>query len=226
MWFANVAELSRSHRLYAVDTIGTAGKSMAIQSLDSRADLGNWLIDVLDGLGIARARILGHSHGGWLALNFALSAPERVRQMILLAPAGALRPLVKQFYIRGIPTMLFPHRSLIIGLMNWMTVDGFVVSKLFVEQFVLGMKHFRPQIRVWPSVFADHELQQIETPTLLLIGAQEVIYDPRAAVDRARQLIQDIEAEIIPNVSHGLPMERPKVVNQRILSFFNQAADC
>ena len=62
MWFANMADLSRQNRLYAVDTIGTAGKSTAVRPLDSRADLGNWLIDVLDGLGIAQARILGHSH--------------------------------------------------------------------------------------------------------------------------------------------------------------------
>ena len=120
--------------------------------------------------------------------------------------------------------MLFPRRSFITSFMTWMTVEGFVVNELFVEQFVLGVKYFRrrPQIRVLPTVFADDELRQIKAHTLLLIGEEEVIYNPVAAVNRATQLIQNIEAEVIPNASHGLPMEQPELVNERILGFLDQ----
>ena len=120
--------------------------------------------------------------------------------------------------------MLFPRRSFITGFMKWMTVRGFVVNELFVEQFVLGMKNFRPhpQIRVLPTVFADGELRQIKAPTLLLIGGKEVIYDPEVAVNRAKQLIPNIEAEVVPNASHGLPLEQAELVNERILEFLNQ----
>ena len=120
--------------------------------------------------------------------------------------------------------MLFPRSSLITSFMKWMTVEGFVVNELFVEQFVLGMKHFRPrpQIRVLPTVFTDDELRQIKAYTMLLIGGKEVIYDPEVAVKRAQQLIPNIEAEVIPNASHGLPMEQAELVNERILEFLNQ----
>ena len=120
--------------------------------------------------------------------------------------------------------MLFPRRSFITSFMKWMTVKGFVVNELFVEQFVLGVKNFRsrPQIRVLPTVFTDDELRQIKAHTLLLIGGKEVIYDPEVAVNRAKQLIQSIEAEVVPNASHGLPMEQPEFVNERILEFLNQ----
>lgn len=222
MWFSNVADLSRIYRIYAVDTIGSAGKSVAIQPLKNRADFAGWLNDVLDGLKITQTHILGHSHGGWLALNFALSASKRVKRLILLAPAASLLPLVSQFWLRGIPTMLFPRRSLITSFMKWMTVEGFVVNELFVDQFVLGMKEFRSQIRVFPTLFTDDELRQIKAHTLLLIGEEEVIYNPEAAMNRAKQLIQNIEAEVIPNASHGLPMEQPELVNERILGFLNQ----
>jgi pimeloyl-ACP methyl ester carboxylesterase len=224
MWFSNVAALSRNYRIYAVDTIGSAGKSVAVRPLKSRADLAGWLNGVLDGLGISQTHMLGHSHGGWLALNFALSASERVKRLILLAPAASLLPLVSQFWLRGIPVMLFSRRSFITNFMKWMTVEGFVVNELFVEQFVLGVKNFRPrpQIRVLPTVFTDDELRQIKAHTLLLIGGKEVIYDPEAAVKRAKQLIPHVEAEMVPNASHGLPMEQAELVNERILSFLNQ----
>ena len=120
--------------------------------------------------------------------------------------------------------MLFPRRSFITSFMKWMTVEGFVVNELFVEQFVLGMKNFRPRphIRVVPTTFTDDELRQIKVDTLLFIGEEEVIYNPRVAVKRAEQLIQNIDAALVPSASHGLPMEQAELVNERILSFLNQ----
>jgi len=35
VWFANIAELSANHRVYAVDAIGDAGKSIGIQARSS-----------------------------------------------------------------------------------------------------------------------------------------------------------------------------------------------
>jgi pimeloyl-ACP methyl ester carboxylesterase len=223
MWFSNVAALGHNYRIYAVDTIGGVGRSVAVHPLNSRTDLADWLSEVLDGLRITQTHLLGHSYGGWLALNLVLNASERIKRLILLAPVG-LQPFVSQFWLRGIPAMLFPHRSFITGFMKWMTVEGYVVNELFVEQFVLGMKNFRlyPYIRVIPTTFTDDELRQIKTDTLLLIGEEEVIYNPELAVNRGRQLIQTIEAEVIPNASHGLPLEQPVSVNERILGFLNQ----
>jgi pimeloyl-ACP methyl ester carboxylesterase len=45
------------------------------------------LLALLDARGIARAPILGLSMGGGVALNFALSHPERVSRLILVSPA-------------------------------------------------------------------------------------------------------------------------------------------
>lgn len=225
MWFPNVAELAHRYRVYAVDTIGSASRSVASRPLKKRAEFADWLDDVCDELGIASTHMVGHSHGAWIALNYALSAPKRVKRLILLAPAGALVPLAIQFYLRGIPTLLFPVRPLITSFMRWMSAEEFVAKEPFVDQFLLGAKHFRSQIRILPSVFSDAELRQITTPTLLLLGAQEVICDPRAASNRARRLIPKIKVEIIPNSSHGLPMEQPRLVNEHVLSFLGPEGD-
>lgn len=44
--------------------------------------------DLLEGLGIDRADLVGHSMGGGLALHFALALPQRVRRLILAAPVN------------------------------------------------------------------------------------------------------------------------------------------
>jgi pimeloyl-ACP methyl ester carboxylesterase len=92
-WFANIAELSAHHRVYAVDVIGDAGKSIAECLLEKRTDYADWLKAVFDGLNIDRDYLLGHSYGGWLALNMALAYPDRLRKIVLLAPAASIYPM-------------------------------------------------------------------------------------------------------------------------------------
>jgi pimeloyl-ACP methyl ester carboxylesterase len=48
------------------------------------------LNDLLDGLCIARASFIGASYGSFLALNYAIAEPARVKQLVLMSPAAAL----------------------------------------------------------------------------------------------------------------------------------------
>jgi pimeloyl-ACP methyl ester carboxylesterase len=73
-------------------------------------------------------------------------------------------------------------------------------------------------------VFTDAELAGLQAPTLLLIGDREVIYDPRAALARARRLIPRLTAGLLPDASHLLSAERAESVNDRIVAFLEAEA--
>lgn len=88
MWYPNVRDLSRSFRVYALDTIGDKGMSVCTRPLMTALHFVEWLTDVYSGLGFERAHLAGMSYGGFLALNLALFAPERVKKLVLLAPAA------------------------------------------------------------------------------------------------------------------------------------------
>jgi pimeloyl-ACP methyl ester carboxylesterase len=123
-WYPNIAALSREHRVYAPDVIDQYGRSNPTQVLRTREDYAAWYGDVLDGLGVPRADLAGHSYGGWLTLNFALAQPERVRRLALLSPAASFVPMTKEFYIRGMAANLLLSDWAIYGMVQWMTTVG------------------------------------------------------------------------------------------------------
>jgi pimeloyl-ACP methyl ester carboxylesterase len=224
MWFPNIAPLSEKFHVLALDTLGEPGKSVPARRNATKHDCAAWLEGVLDALDISRAHVMGLSRGGWLALNLALQAPHRLERIVLLSPAAVFIALnaffsaVTQAVIR-VPTRLVSRAA----LYSWVT-RGFVVNTVFAEQFMTGLQNWNWAVNtggysgVMPCTFSDEELGKIRQNVLLLIGDQDRL-NPPAALERARQSIPHLEAEIVPQAGHFLSMEQPEAVNTRVLKF-------
>lgn len=59
---------------------------------------------------------------------------------------------------------------------------------------------------------------------MLLVGRRSVIYKPERAYRHAIRLVPDLEAEIIPEASYALTIEKSETVNARILQFCQRQA--
>ncbi len=111
--------------------------------------------------------------------------------------------------------------------MNWMGVRGSVggeFSQQLLDLMWLGAKHINMSaetMRVMPTVFSDTQLGTLSMPVLLLIGENEVIYDPQKALARAQQLIPDITGELIPQCGHDISFNQHQIVDERMLTFFD-----
>jgi len=227
MWSPNVADFSKDYRVYAIDVIGQPGKSIPDPGAPIRdaADFVAWLSATLDGLNLDRLLLVGMSYGGWLTLNLALTAPERVRKLVLLSPAASFQPLVRQFSVRGMLMGFFPTRLTVNSFFGWMGFKnrpGDTDARPVLDLVYLGLKHFRlPQetMRIMPGVFSDDELRALRVPVLLLIGDREVIYDPAKALDRARALLPDFEGELVPHCKHDMCFSQHRIVDARVLDF-------
>jgi pimeloyl-ACP methyl ester carboxylesterase len=223
IWQPNVEALSAHFRTYAVDTIGQVGKSVPTRRFRGRRDLAAWLNDLLDGLGAGRASLVGNSYGGFVALNQASLAKDRVKRVVLISPAGSFVGLSWQFYY----TMLVkgPLRRLIRGrrredvrrLPGGMKLDhkdggwGALMATTMMESG-------RPDT-VSPIVFRKSELHRIKAPTLLLIGEKEVLYDPEKTLKRAMTRMPGLSGEIVPGAHHLAAQSSPEAVNKLILQF-------
>jgi len=90
------------------------------------------------------------------------------------------------------------------------------------SQLFLGIKYGDPgRIKFGPYPLPDEDLKKIKTPTLLLIGDHEILYepDPDQVLKRAEELVENIQTVLIPNASHMVLFEQTELVNSHILSF-------
>jgi len=227
IWLRYIADFSKDYRVYAIDVMGQPGKSVPDEPVRDAADYVTWLSATLDGLNLDRIFLAGISFGGWIALGFALTAPQRVRKLVLLSPAASFKPLVRQFALRGLLSGIIPTRRTMDSFMKWMGMEaapGDPDIGRALELMWLGGKNFQwsPETRrVMPDVFSDDELRALQVPVLLLIGENEVIYDPAAALARARQLIPNLEGELVPQCSHDMCFSQHRFVAARVLEFLN-----
>lgn len=222
MWFYNIRALSQSYRVYAVDTPGDIGKSRLTQWLTCREDYAAWLLDVLEQLHLPLVDLIGFSYGGFLALNFAIACPEKVRRLVLLAPGipNFGSPTLQWAYF-GMPMLVFPSRFTVRRFIAGASVKGYSAQDPVQEQMRVSVPRLRKRFFLRPA-FQDEEISGVKPPCLLLLGDREILYDPAKAVQRACQLIPGLQAALIPQAGHLLNSDQPEMVNKRILRFLNE----
>ncbi len=142
-----------------------------------------------------------------------------MKRLVLLCPGVPnFGPPTRQYAFHGLPLILVPSRLTGKWLIQGLSVHGYQSNNLEGEQLIVGAMGLRSRVPFRP-VFSDDEFASLKMPVLLLIGDREVLYDAKSAVNRARQLIPHIEAEIIPNAGHMLSTDQPELVICRVLRF-------
>lgn len=225
VWYPNIAALSRHFRVYAPDVIDQSGKSVPTQRLRKRQDYADWLCDVLDALRLERAAFAGHSHGGWQVLNLAITAPQRIDRMVLLSPAGITR-LRLEIFLRMLPAFIVPTKKMFYRSFQWSTVHRLDVQQPapVIDQIRIGATTFKANELSFgvADLFDDDALRQIQNPTLLLVGDREKIFNPGRLMERAQRLMPNLEAQLVKNTAHLLPIDQAETVNRLMLEFLTK----
>ncbi|WP_134686553.1 alpha/beta fold hydrolase [Brevibacillus migulae] len=224
MWFPNIAAFSSQYRIYAIDIIDDKNFSMLEKLPQNREEYAVWLQEVLDGLGLKQAKMVGLSYGGQLIVNLAIYAPAYVEKAVIMSPAETFVSFRQSFYKYAFGLATDPNGP--DYFQRWLFGDRYEVPASFDQLFRAGIKRqdalasIKERTRVWPYVCTDEELQQIKQPLLVLFGEYEVMYDPEEAKMRALRHLPHAEVEIVEKAGHVLSMEQPAYVNERVLHFF------
>ncbi|WP_327314557.1 alpha/beta fold hydrolase [Streptomyces sp. NBC_01235] len=216
-WYAQVADLARIRRVYAVDLIGAAGRT-AQGGLRSVADLGEWLDAVLSGLGVERADVGGHSYGAWIALHQALRAPERVRRLFLLDPTQCFAGYETAYLLHALPMLLRPTPRRVRAFLEWET-GGAVLDPdwLRLQEAAAGFPSGKPVTGPRPTPEA---LRNLDVPVLLFVAANSRTHDAYEVGTRAGETLRDVETVVLPDVSHhALPPATPSGTGRRLSGF-------
>ncbi len=204
MWMGDVATWARDLRVYAVDLIGEPGLSAP-----SRPPLGSdayagWLDDVLAGLGLSRASIVGVSLGGWLAVDYATRRPERVERLALLSPGGIGR---QKWATLLLVLLLLPFgkwgKRAGLRLYLGRPPEAAPAAKLqtYLDYLLLVQRNFRPRREKLP-IFDDGALRTLTMPVLVIAGAQDAVLDSHDTRRRLARTTPHATVHLLPGVGH------------------------
>ncbi|MEV0420078.1 alpha/beta fold hydrolase [Streptosporangium canum] len=224
MWFANVAEFARRHRVYAVDRIGEPGRSTRGERPPRDVpDLLDWLDGVLDGLGIDSAAVCGHSYGGWIALTYGLHAPQRVRRLVLLDPTQCFGGFRVGYLARALPYLIRPTASRAQTLLTWET-GGAEADPAWLRLYGLAAEF--PDVKVVTGKRPEPGLlRTLTTPTLVLLAGRSRAHAPHRIASAVARLLPHAETAVLPGLSHhAMPWHGAADLNTRVIGFLDRTA--
>ncbi len=201
---------------------------------DSERPAGGYAVDdfaadvaaFLDAVGVARATLVGHSWGSFVARRVAETFPERVARLVLIGSA-----------VTPVNEVLLEVQAVAGTLADPVSPDfarEFQASTIHVpvpEAFFEGIvaESLKLPARLWrgalDSLFAsddEDQLGRIAAPTLLLWGERDALF-PREEQERLAAAIPGAQLKVYPETGHALHWERPERVAADLDAFVREA---
>ena len=220
-WFLPLAE---RHRLYAPDIVGQPGLSAQERPSPKGDGHAFWAEDVLDGLGLKRAPLVGLSYGAAIAIRTMGVAPERVSKAALVCPAGiAASPFVRILLEIGPPTLLYRLRPteerLMRAAMPLYTEPEDPAFTPAVRQLGAALRHLRLDADL-PRTATEEELRGFRGPVAVFASEDDVFFPARTVLPRAREIFPHLAlTELLEDCRHVPSKSALARVNERILAF-------
>jgi pimeloyl-ACP methyl ester carboxylesterase len=238
-WKKNIEGLSSDFRCIAIDLPGY-GKSSKHPHSGLMTFYAATVSQFMEKLGVERAYIAGHSMGGQIAMVMSLYHSDKVKGLILAAPAGfeAFTKGQKQWF-RNVMTLDGVMKTPVDDIQNnlyynfyrmpedaeFMITDRIAMRKAkdfeaysyAVVQSVNGM--------VDEPVLAH--LDKISKPTLIIFGENDNLIPNRflnpgftkTIAESGHKRIKDSKLVMLPKTGHFLQFENPKGFNQAVKDF-------
>lgn len=223
VWYGVVGALAQAFRVYAIDAIGDAGRSVDDgEPLVGRAGLMHWLDETLDLLGVDSTAIVGHSIGAWMSLQYALHAPGRITRLGLLDPTDCLSPTPLGYKVRAIPLFVGRAPDRWRRFFLW-EAQGHPVDAEFLDLWassftVTWQRSVKLTLPKRPPAAA---IAGFRTPTLVVVAGRSRQNDPKR-LERLAHRLPDVRVVTLPRATHfTLPQEYPADISSAIVDLMD-----
>ena len=222
-----IAGLPGDRRIVAIDLLSAEPLDRAKKLDVHQANLAGLVRGFVESVGLVRPIVIGHSHGGALALRLAATERDMLRGLVLMAPAhpfGGYRSHVVDFYLRQ------PGRMLALSIPlapSWMILRAY--NEAAGPKSRIRMRHLQPYLRVlrnrdtlrrvlqmlatWDVDMTELQEalaeQAIAVPTLLIWGEADPVV-PMASAAKLEEHLEDCELVTLPGMGHLLAEEAPE----------------
>lgn len=213
--------LMETRRIYGIDIVG-----QSVWSEDRRVDVqgddyGLWLIEMLNGLQLAQADIVGISYGGYVGLRAAMVDSQRIRRLMLLAPAGvvvgALWNGLREIGWHVLAYRLFPSTARLQRAMRGIFTAP---DTAWIEYFGVALRAYRADLPL-PPLLTDADLKRISCPTLVLASEHDVSFPGEKLLERIQRSMPFAQLELLRGSKHCPPLtaEFQNAMAERIQRF-------
>jgi len=241
-WERNVEPLAAQHRVFAVDLMGFGLSDKPAHESYDIPRLARFALDFLSARGVEKAHLAGNSLGGRLALDCAITHPDRVASLLLVDPAGVDGPdTLLEFRLATVPLLgeLLTRPNPMGTRMLWnkafadpapFVTDELVRTKValarmpgahaaFLETLrsFVGLRGFRAD-----AVAALHaSLPRVTAPTRVVWGKDDRFVPP-AHAEALRRLLPDVEIDLWERCGHAPQIECAQRFNESALAFWQR----
>ena len=196
-------------------------------------------------LGLERIDLLGHSHGGVVAIAYAAKYPERVGRLILASTLARFAPeqeaAMREGMARNADEEWYEDAAAALeeeqegnfstdeelGELAMREMPFYFARYGESERAYLDtLRHESPNAdtlllfnrEIVPVFDLRPDLARIAAPTLVITGELDFITGPVCATEIAEG-IADVKTEILPDTGHFIFVESPEAFRQAVLGF-------
>jgi pimeloyl-ACP methyl ester carboxylesterase len=227
-WQPVVRDLSAYCQVIIFDNRG-AGRTSPQEGEVSIRKIADDCIALADYLGLASVNLLGHSMGGFVALDCAIRYPERIDKLILAATSSfnskrnnALFSDWASSFESGLDLKLWFR-----NIFYWIFTARFFENEEALKEairFALEYPYpqskiaFQNQVKSIEGFNCTEELSKITAKTLV-IGAEEDLLFPVNVCDQLTQAIPGAAFSLINLAAHSIHMENPEAFVDTVFAF-------
>ncbi len=231
MFSEQVNALSRRYRCISYDHRGQSRSEVTASGYDMDT-LAADAAALIRELGAAPCHFAGLSMGGFVGMRLAINYPELLKSLILMDTSADPEPEQNKGPYRRLAFIgrWFGFRPVIKPLTNIMFGQTFLADPAKETVRNHWRKHLVSLDKVGTSRAAHgvidrdgvyDQLGRIETPTLVLVGDEDVATVP-AKAERLHQAIEGSRLVIIPGAGHSSSIEQPALVARAIEDFLSE----
>ena len=131
-WMFNISELAEHFKVYVPDLPGF-GKSDKPEAPYDYDYFAEFVRDFMNAMHINKAHLVGHSLGGGIALQFAITYPEKINKLVLVGSAGLGKDISMIHRMTSLPILgeqlTKPNRKNISGLYKSLVYDNATITE-------------------------------------------------------------------------------------------------
>ena len=228
MFEAQVQALGPHYRCISYDHRGQARSEVTENGydMDSLTDDAAALIRELDA---APCHFAGLSMGGFIGMRLAVRHPELLKSLILMDTSADPEPEQNRGPYRRLAFVgrWFGFRPVVKPVMNIMFGQTFLADPKLAGVRTKWRNHLLQLDRVGTSRAAHgvidragvyDQLDRIATPTLVLVGDEDVATVP-AKAESLHQAISGSKLVVVPGAGHSASIEQPVLVTRALEDF-------